>query len=130
MSDPREEPLGRYLASLPGATPRSGHGADVIERHLRRRRLRRALPLAMAAGVLLALLVARAPLSGDPVPAARSGGATDSAWVEVRALDRRLQAAYIEGVSDARLDHLWQRRESALRTPPGPPDAVTRQVQL
>jgi len=109
------EGVGRYLQALPSAVPRAGVADLVIERHLRRRRLRRWAPLALAAGVLLAAslegLVSTAHMPPHPAVTAKP---SDS-WMEVRALDRQLQAAYVEGGSSVRLEQLWRQREAAMR---------------
>lgn len=105
--DPREEALERYLAQLPSAHPDAGVGDAVIARHLRRRRLRRVLPPVAAAATLLLWVGMHGP---DPVTPAAPVLAIDPDVAEMRSIDRRLQAAYLEGATADELAALWAER--------------------
>jgi hypothetical protein len=108
-----DDRIERYLRALPKGQPDAGLAVRVIEGHLRRRRLRRNA-LALAASMTLGVLSWQ---WFQPVPEAPVATSTPSpipAWVEIRALDRQLQAGYLAGAPEAELSRLWQRREAAL----------------
>lgn len=113
--DPRQREVDRYLRSLPGALPPAELGARIVNRHLARRARRRWLPLAAAASLLLAL-VAWQQLSVPPAPpvAPVLAAGDSSALIDLRAVDRRLQSAYLAGASEAELASLWLARNQAL----------------
>lgn len=111
--DPRIE---RYLRGLPREAPDPALEAQVIQRHLRRRRMRRVLPVALAASLVAGFLswqglhpVGEGPaqIAAPPRPA--------PALAEIRALDRQLQEGYLAGMSEPELAHLWQQRQVAMR---------------
>lgn len=108
--DPRIE---RYLRGLPKEAPDAGLAARVIEGHLRRRRLRRAA-LALAASVTLGAMSWQMLWPTPEAPAEAISPSPNPAWVEVRALDRQLQAGYLAGVSEDELSRLWHRRKEAM----------------
>lgn len=110
--NPRDERIDRYLAQLPSELPDAELGERVVARHLRRRRLRRRwAPLAAAATAILWLALAQ-----GPIPTAGNDEArVDPALIEVRSVDRRLQAAYLAGADSAELAALWRQRERAAR---------------
>ncbi len=127
--DPGEESVDRYLRGLPQQLPPPGLGEQIIDRHLARRRLRRWLPVAAAASLLLSLLVWQIGIS--PAPPADSASPPSAALIDVRSLDRQLQAAYLAGADKDELARLWQARDQAvaeLEAPSGPP--LRRQVRL
>ena len=128
---PRDEAVDRYLRRLPGAMPPAGLGDRIVDLHLARRARRRWIPLAAAASVLLALLVwqqtGRAPGTGSLAPEL----AESPALIDLRSVDRRLQAAYLAGASEAELAGLWQaRREALAELESGPTARERRQVRL
>lgn len=129
MSEQRK--LDDYLHRLPTATPPAGLGARIVDRHLRRRRLRRLLAPAVAAGLLLGVLALR---PGAPDPATEhivATAASRAALIDLRSADRRLQSAYLYGADEAQKAALWQARAAALaRVELPPPAATTRQVRL
>ena len=127
-----EQPrLDDYLRRLPTATPPAGLGTRIVDRHLRRRRLRRLLAPALAAGLLLGVLALR---PGTPDPATEhtvASAASRAALVDLRSADRRLQAAYLHGADEGQKAALWQARAAALARVEQPaPAATTRQVRL
>ena len=129
--DPRDEQVDRYLHSLPGAVPPAALGQRIVDRHLARRARRRWIPLAAAASLGLAFLawqqIATPPLSETP----RLAPAHSPALIDLRAVDRRLQAAYLAGASEAELADLWQARRQALaELESGPGQRERRQVRL
>lgn len=108
----RDARIDRYLAQLPAGLPDADLGERVVERHLRRRRLRHAWPpLAAAAVATLWLVLAQGPLTTS----SENQVSVDPAWIEVRSTDRRLQAAYLAGAEPAELAALWRQRERAAR---------------
>ena len=105
--------IERYLHGLPKVEPDAGLAAQVIESHLRRRRLRRGA-LAMAASVVLGAMGWQILRPLPEVPSVAIASPPNSAWVEIRALDRQLQAGYLADMSEAELSRLWQRRKQAV----------------
>lgn len=127
--DPHEESVDRYLRGLPQQLPPPGLGEQIIDRHLARRRLRRWLPVAAAASLLLSLLVWQAGVGPESPTLAVSR--PPAALIDVRSLDRRLQDAYLAGADKDELARLWQARDEAvaeLEAPSVPP--LRRQVRL
>lgn len=107
MNTPTDPLLQRYLHGLPPAEPEADLRARVLQANARRRARRRwALPLAMAAAGAL-VMVAWTGLA-PPEPTAAAPDAVASA--ELRALDRRLQAAYLAPAAEAERELLWQAR--------------------
>lgn len=129
--DPRDERVDRYLRQLPGAMPPAGLGDRIVDLHLARRARRRWIPLAAAASLLLAVL-AWQQLFRSAAPTDEPPALADSpALVDLRSVDRRLQAAYLAGASDAELASLWQARRAALaELESGPAARERRQVRL
>lgn len=108
--DPR---VDRYLRGLPREAPDAALESQVLARHLRRRRLRKSVPLALAAMLVLGVVSWQAmqPARHSASPAAPQ--VPSEALAELRALDRALQEGYLVGMSSAELDRLWQRRAQA-----------------
>lgn len=129
MSEQRN--LDDHLRRLPTAAPPAGLGQRIVDRHLRRRRMRRLLAPALAAGMLLGVLALR---PGAPDPATEhtvATAASRAALVDLRSTDRRLQAAYLHGADEAQKAALWQARAAALARVEQPaPATTTRQVRL
>jgi hypothetical protein len=90
--------------------------------------LRRLLPPALAAGLLLAVLA----LPPEPLRSPEQGVAASagSALADLRSADRRLQAAYLRGAGEAEKAALWQARAAALARIAQPAAPATRQVRL
>ena len=109
--DPR---IDRYLRDLPRAAPDSTLEAQVIQRHLRRRRLRRTMPLALAAAVVLSLVSWQMLRPSLPSSTALGTLPRSEAWVELRALDRELQEGYLADLPSVELERLWQRRSEVI----------------
>ena len=128
MSDQRK--LDDYLRRLPAATPPAGLGQRIVDRHLRRRRLRRLLAPAMAAGLLLGVLALRPGAPDPPTEQAVATAGSSAALIDLRSADRRLQAAYLHGADEAQKAALWQARAAALARVEQPTPAATRQVRL
>jgi hypothetical protein len=131
--DDSNNPVDAYLRRLPSELPDAGLRSEILHRHLQRRWCRVHLP-PLAAAAVLAVCAIGLPRSNapgvDPAPAGPIVLATtDSGWVELRSIDRRLQQAYLKGgTADAELDRLWSRRDLAQRQLQ---DAATgRPVQL
>ena len=129
--DPRSEQVDRYLRRLPGAMPPAGLGDRIVDLHLARRARRRWVPLAAAASLLAAVLLWQLAAQG-PTPTAESPLLAHSqALVDVRSVDRRLQAAYLAGASEDELAELWRARRLALAQLESAPAAgERRQVRL
>ncbi|MCK7594527.1 hypothetical protein [Pseudomarimonas salicorniae] len=110
-SDSRDRRVDDYLRGLPGAMPPADLGERILARHASRRRLRRLLPLAAAATLLAGFLAWRAQ-----TPAAPPVLVVDppAALLDLRSVDRRLQAAYLAGAGETELDRLWNAREQAV----------------
>jgi hypothetical protein len=128
---PHQEPVDRYLRRLPQAMPPAGLGDHIVDLHLARRARRRWIPLATAASLLLAVLVwqqtERGPEPGSAAPVL----AKSPALIDLRSVDRRLQAAYLAGASEAELAGLWRARRVALaELESGLPTRERRQVRL
>lgn len=124
--DPRVE---RYLHGLPREAPDPALESQVLARHLRRRRWRKAMPVALAATLMVGLVSWQAM---QHVTAPRSRGAPElssAALAEVRAVDRALQEGYLVGMSQAELDRLWQRRAWAAEEL-AHPSSVQHEVRL
>lgn len=128
VDDP-DDPVDAYLQRLPSAQPEARLRSEILDRHLQRRWRRLHLP-PLAVAAVLAVCVIGLPRSHaprvDPAPAGPNVLATtDSGWVELRSIDRRLQQAYLKGgAADAELDRLWTRRDLVQRASTG------RSVQL
>jgi hypothetical protein len=129
--DPRSEQVDRYLQRLPGAMPPAGLGERIVDLHLARRARRRWVPLAAAASLLAAVLLWQLGAQ-DPAPSAKGPLLAHSpGLVDVRSVDRRLQAAYLAGASEDELAELWRARRLALaQLESAPPAVERRQVRL
>jgi hypothetical protein len=132
--------VARYLSGLPAAAPPAALGARVLQQCARRSRIRRWLPpLAVAATMAMLLLVPGwlqpVPQHGPmPTPAAMMAEAPATALdpgtlADLRAIDRRLQNAYLAASRDPAIELLWQARsETTMRMQQGRP--APRLVQL
>ena len=113
MNEPRPDPVQRYLRQLPRALPDAALGDAIVQRHLARRRLRRGSSLlavaAMAAWVLVWPLFRQAP-APEHGAVRTVHDRVSPAWVEIRALDRQLQAAYSTGADADAVAQLWTQR--------------------
>lgn len=128
---PHDEAVDRYLRRLPDAMPPAGLGDRIVDLHLARRARRRWIPLAAAASLLLAVLIWQQAGRAPELDAAAPALAESPALVDVRSVDRRLQAAYLAGASEAELASLWQARRAALaELESGPSTRERRQVRL
>lgn len=114
MNAPTGQNLERYLRGLPQADPSPQLRQRVLQAVARRRARRRwSVPLALAASAALFALVGPGlvPRGKDPGPAKVSSGSFLD--TEMRALDRRLQAAYLAPLDEAEREVLWQARSAA-----------------
>lgn len=129
-ADPRDARVDRYLRDLPGALPPAGLGDRIVDRHLARRARRNGLPL--AAACLLAAVLLWQQVGQNPVPTGEAPRRVEAqALVEVRSVDRRLQAAFRGGASADELDALWRaRREALAQLEAAPAAGERRQVRL
>lgn len=134
MNQQQPDPVQRYLRDLPRAMPDAGLGQAIVQRHLRRRRWRQRAPwLAAAAAVLTAVLwqpQRSEPSLLTPLAPPMAAAAVDPAWVDIRALDRRLQAAYSDGADSQSVELLWQQRQQAVLRLQSEPDTSTRELRL
>lgn len=111
MNEPSSANVQRYLRALPSASPDVALGEAIVQRHLNRRRWRRhATTFAVAAMLALALLSPLIPPAMERHAAPAAQNRPGPAWVEIRALDRQLQAAYSSGADADALAQLWTRR--------------------
>jgi hypothetical protein len=127
-SDPAalpEEQVLVYLRRLPEPVPPPVLGPRIVARARARRRWRRvAPPLALAAAAAVLMLVPLRTELPEAVPRAPEA----EVLVELRALDRQLQAAYAAD-AQARIEALWVARNALARrveAPPGSSGGIVR----
>jgi hypothetical protein len=122
-----DDRIRRQLKALPDMPPASGlwpRLAEARARRLRRVRMGAGGAAALALCLMLPMLyrLQQAPAqvqagaaAGPMAVPVEDAAALDAATlVEIRAVDRALQAAYDEGASEAELAPLWKFREALL----------------
>jgi hypothetical protein len=127
MDDQQVAAVRRYLQGLPVAQPPAALGERVVRRH----RLRRQRPLWLAAAALVALALLLPAMPGPQAPPHHQAPVPQAdALREIRALDRELQAAYLQAHGGAPVDALWQVRAAAVANIENPQATGTRPVRL
>lgn len=112
--------LARYARQLPQPAPGDDVFYEIVQAHAARRKRHSAF-----AGVALLLAVVAATgfwlhRATSPFVPEETQRLSGTSGVELRAVDRALQAAYDRRADDAELAALWSRREALQRGDPGP----------
>ena len=110
MKSPEFDPR-HYCATLPEPEPPPALFHDIVRARGRQRARREAMLLSviLLAGVSALFLVQRSQPARDRTVVAT---AEQRVELELRALDRELQAAYDRGASDRELARLWAHRSA------------------
>ena len=108
---PHDFDLHEYCATLPDPEPPPALFHDIVRSRNRQRARRHSLFLSMAmlAGFSALLLMRPSPSVRDRTVVAT---AEQRVEVELRAVDRELQAAYDRGASDREVARLWAHRSA------------------